>query len=111
MDSSPPAVEEGPNLQLWVGPRDVPDDMVDDLLLYLSEQGSCSVNQRESTQQFTEITSKMFDSVATASSALGIGRVLLHEMHVNHTELACVGNNVTMVHNGTAHGSFNGSGP
>ena len=42
-DSSPAAVAEGPNLQIWVGPSEISDETAD-LKDYLSSQEGCSVD-------------------------------------------------------------------
>lgn len=117
IDSSPAALDEGPNLQLWVGPKDVPDEVADEVdPHYLSEQGSCSVNQRENTR-YTEITSQIADSIATASSQYGPGRSLLNHTDIesllnqtgigsvlNLTEVACGSANLIVASNTTGNG-------
>ena len=90
VDSSPAAIAEGPNLQLWVGPSQVPDEKTETLKEYLSDQESCSVNQGASTQYTSETSSKAMDSVTTANSVFGLGRTLL-----NHTTTGCIGANET----------------
>ena len=93
-DSSPAAVAEGPNLQLWVGPSEVLDETVDEMENKLSDQGSCSESQRAGTQQVSDPSSQILDSGTTANSAVGQGRTLL-----NHTIAECIRANDTKVYN------------
>ena len=71
-DSNPAATIEGPTLQLWMGPYQVPDNSQETL--------TCSSDEEPETSQHTsDISITISDSASTASSHLGSGRTLLND--------------------------------
>ena len=94
-ETSPAALAEGPSLELWAGPKDVPEAIDHQTAFHASVQGSCSVDHvgvSESAQSLDTVMS-------SANSFTGGARKLL-----NATTGLCGHFNASQIRNLTESG-------